>query len=89
MQITKQDINTLQLLDKFNCSISVSPQFMSLNDFTKDTHSVPHGAYENMTDFCIETLNGITPPAGTPNSEMSDECKGLIQLLFEVEKAIV
>ena len=89
MKITSQDLQTLELLDQYKCSISISPQFLSLTDFEGDAHSVPHGVFENITDFCIETINGITPKEGTPNSEMTDEQKGMIQLLFEIEKVLV
>ena len=39
--------------------------------------------YNNLMDLIGEN----TPEEGTPNSAMTDEDKGLIQLLFEIEKA--
>lgn len=39
--------------------------------------------YNNLMDL----LGEETPEEGTPNSEMTDEEKGLVQLLFEIEKA--
>ena len=88
MKITTQDLQTLLLLDKYGCSISFNQLALALEDFEGQEHFTSHGVFESITDFCIKTLQKITPSTGTPNSEMSDKCKGLIQLLFEVEKAI-
>lgn len=87
MKITKQDLKTLALLEQFNCSIHIGTQYISLQDFNGDLHSVPHDAFENITDLCIENINGMIPVEGTPNEDLTDSQKGFIQLLFEIEKA--
>lgn len=87
MKITKQDLTTLALLDQFNCSIHIGTEFVSMQDFNGHVHSVPHGVFGNITDLCVETINGEIPAEGTPNEDLTDTQKGLIQLLFEIEKA--
>jgi hypothetical protein len=92
--LSKNDVKVLGVLVDYGCEVIINeafegevelgfctPELSSLFSVVEDDHF--------LSEVIVSDLKIMAPPAGTPNSEMSDECKGLIQLLFEVEKAIV
>ena len=92
MKITKQDVKVINVLHQLNVDVNIVEDDHDLEVYLydKDVWEVRCSDYgvHDFTDLVLAGLKAATPPAGTPNSEMSDEQKGLIQLLFEVEKAI-
>ena len=92
-EITKKDALVLGVLANYGCAAHVDEAYEGEVKFFIDSYTKVRGSMwvnedENFTDNLIAKLKENTPKEGTPNSEMSDEQKGLIQLLFEVEKAI-
>lgn len=96
MKIGIKDAKTIELLDLygFKAVIFEGDHEIGVSLKTKEAnYDVATGFdYErnspSFTDRVIAILKTLVPPAGTENSEMTDEQKGMIQLLFEIEKAI-
>ena len=73
---------TVNFKDEENSSrVNVEGLDFELSEYLGDT--------ETLEAAITEALREDTPPAGTPNSEITDEQKGMIQLLFEIEKVLV
>jgi hypothetical protein len=94
MKITKQDLQTLGLLIKYEANPTIvtgTHTSMPALFYKAGSHEIQviAQAFETLTDGVIETLAEYTPKEGTPNSEITDEQKGMIQLLFEIEKVLV
>lgn len=94
MKITIKDLRTLELLIKYKANPTINAgETTGLPCFSYEVGGnkiqVIAQPFETLTDGVIETLAEYTPPAGTPNNEMTDEQKGMIQLLFEIEKVLV
>jgi len=93
MEITKRDLYTLDLMVQYGVKPSLfagDDYYESNLNFTMPNSDSPEfnllRHFETLTDLVIETLGSVLPTEGTPNNEMTDEEKGLVQLLFEIEK---
>jgi hypothetical protein len=92
MKITKRDVKIINVLHQLNVNVDIVEDDHNLEVYLDDkgvweVRCNDYGVHD-FTDLVLAGLKAATPPAGTPNSELTDEQKGLIQLLFEVEKAI-
>ena len=99
--ITKKDLKTLALMIDYDMKPNFETRPVMVDEegepTTFDTYfcfnalevrtCVILSPFNSVTELMVEHLAGITPEEGTPNSAMTDEDKGLIQLLFEIEKA--
>ena len=92
MKITKRDAKVINILHQLNVDVDIAEDDHDLGVYLDDkgvweVRCYDYGVHD-FTDLVLAGLKAATPLEGTPNSEMSDKEKGLIQLLFEVEKAI-
>ena len=89
--LSKNDVKVLGVLVDWGQKIEVEEW---IEDGTVVINTGITRSYEDGIDpitlheTVIKNLNKRIPKAGTPNAELTDEQKGLIQLLFEVEKAL-
>ena len=91
--LSKEDVKVLGVLVDWGCEVEIDEAYEGELLFSFSTEvTMLLGSAENnevsFSDAVLATLKNVTPKAGTPNAELTDEQKGLIQLLFEVEKAI-
>jgi hypothetical protein len=91
--LSKNDVKVLGVLVDWGCQVEIDEAYEGEVEFSFSTEvMLLEGVAENneasFTDAVVSALKEYTPPAGTPNSKLTDSQKGLIQLLFEVEKAI-
>jgi hypothetical protein len=91
--LSKNDVKVFRVLVGWGCQVEIDEAYEGEVEFSFSTEVILlEGVAENnevsFTDAVLATLKNVTPKEGAPNSEMSDQQKGLIQLLFEVEKAI-
>ena len=87
--LSKNDVKVLGVLVDWGCEVNIEPSAdligISLDMFIDD-QKIEN--VDSISEDIVMTLKRGIPPAGTPNAELTDEQKGLIQLLFEVEKAL-
>ena len=96
MKIGIEDVKTIELLELYgiDCFLDIGEgdAFLGLKKKAALPETTVYSnstiLFDSYTDCVISALNKCIPPAGTPNAELTDEEKGLIQLLFEVEKAL-
>lgn len=91
--ISKQDVNTLSLLVEYGMNPTFGETSEGLcfyiwlsGNFLVLVENI--NASSSFTKIVIDTLVNNTPEEGTPNEEMTDNGKAMVQLLFEIEKAI-
>lgn len=90
-EVTLKDLETIKVMKAYGCKVEIGSYTDSRTLYLKFETPEKIGGTHNITDSInqavIDYLEGNTPEEGTPNSEMADEEKGLVQLLFEIEKA--